>query len=175
MERKSDCHEATENTEKKKLNKKTKINSVNSESLWQNNKKGGTTMKLIEKRIYFIYILLGSLYFISKVIYYICGWVCLAGLILGLIAAVLTICIGIASFKEYRKAGKSIVHWLAFIGPLLILLYSPLHMTIRMGIPVIQFPVEKFTILLIFECLAIAQIVLAVLMHRELVLKLGKV
>ena len=38
MERKSDCHEATENIEKKKLNKKTKINSVNSESLWQSKK-----------------------------------------------------------------------------------------------------------------------------------------
>ena len=132
-------------------------------------------MTLIEKRIYFIYVLLGSLYFISKVIYFIFGWVCLAGLILGLIAAVLTIWIGIGSFKEYRKTGKPVVHWLAFIVPLLILLYSPLHMTIRMGIPVIQFPMEKFAILLIFECLAITQIVLAVLMHRELMLKLGKV
>ncbi len=70
---------------------------------------------------------------------------------------------------------KPLVHWLALIGPLLILLYSPLHMTIRMGIPVIQFSVEKFTILLIFECLAIAQLIIAVLMHREFMLKLGKV
>ena len=124
-------------------------------------------MKIIEKRIYFIYVLLGSLYFTSKVIYYIFGWVCLAGLILGLIAAVLTIWIGIGSFKEYKKTSKPVVHWLAFIGPLLILLYSPLHMTIRMGIPVFQFPVEKFTILLIFECIAIAQLVLSILMHKE--------
>ena len=130
-------------------------------------------MKLIEKRIYFIYILLGSLYFISKVIYYICGWVCLAGLILGLVAAVLTILIGIGSFKEYRKTGKPIVHWLAIIVPLLIFLYSPLHMTIRMGIPVFQFPLEKFTILLIFECLAIAQVILAILMVRGLIFKPG--
>jgi hypothetical protein len=43
-------------------------------------------MKLIEKRIYFIYILLGSLYFISKVIYYTCGFVCLGGVMLGLVA-----------------------------------------------------------------------------------------
>ena len=128
-------------------------------------------MKLLEKRIYFIYVLLGSLYFISKLIYYIPGFVCLGGLILGLVAMVLTILIGIASFKEYKKAGKSIVHWMAFIGPLFILLYSPLHMTIRMGISVFQFPVEKFTILLIFEGLAIAQLILSVLMHRELMLK----
>ncbi|MEA3474860.1 MAG: hypothetical protein U9R23_00190 [Candidatus Cloacimonadota bacterium] len=130
-------------------------------------------MKLIEKRVYFIYILLGSLYFISKVIYYICGWVCLRGLMLGLVATVLTILIGIGSFKEYRKMGKPVVHWLAIIGPLLIVLYSPLHMTIRMGIPVIQFPLEKFTILLIFECLAIAQLIIAILMYKEFMLKLG--
>ena len=130
-------------------------------------------MELIKKRIYFIYILLGSLYFISKVIYYSCGFVCLRGLMLGLIATVLTIWIGIASFKEYRKANRQIAHWLAFIGPLFIVLYSPLHMTIRLGIPAFQFPVEKFTILLIFECLAVAQLILSVLMHRELTLKHG--
>ena len=136
-------------------------------------KKKGEIMKLIEKRIYFIYILLGSLYFISKVIYYTYGFVCLRGVILGLVATVLTIWIGNGSFKEYRKANRPIVHWLAFIGPLFILLYSPLHMTIRLGIPVFQFPVEKFTILLIFECLAIAQLILSVLMYRELILKHG--
>ncbi|MCK4255839.1 hypothetical protein KAX35_03040 [candidate division WOR-3 bacterium] len=128
-------------------------------------------MKLIEKKAYFIYVLLGSLYFISKLIYYICGWVCLRGLILGLVSAVLTILIGIVSYKEYRKAGKPVAHWWAVIGPLIILLYSPFHMTIRMGIPVFQFPIEKLTILLIFEGLAIAQLILSVLMHRELMLK----
>jgi len=138
-------------------------------------------MTLIEKRIYFSYTLLGSFYFISKVIYYICDFVCLGGLILGLVATVLTILIGIGSFKEYRKVGKPrplemgvgkpVAYWLAFMGPLFILLYSPLHMTIRLGIPVFQFPVEKFTILLIFECLAIVQIILSVLMHKELMLK----
>jgi putative effector of murein hydrolase len=65
-------------------------------------------MKLIEKRIYFIYILLGSLYFISKVIYYTCGFVCLSGVMLGLVATVLTILIGNASFKEYSKANRPI-------------------------------------------------------------------
>jgi len=138
-------------------------------------------MRLIEKKIYFIYVLLGSLYFVSKLIYYIPGWVCLGGLILGLVAAGLTIWIGIGSFKEYRKAskprplemgvGKPIAHWCAVIGPLIIILYSPFHMTIRIGIPVFQFPMEKFTILLIFECLAIAQIILSVLMHKELMLR----
>lgn len=128
-------------------------------------------MKITENRIYFTYVLLGFFYFISKVIYYILGFVCVAGLVLGLVATVLTIWIGIGSFKEYRKAGKPMAHWWAVIGPLIIILYSPLHMTIRMGIPVIRFPVEKFTILLIFEGLAVAQLILSVLMHKELMLK----
>ena len=128
-------------------------------------------MKFAEEKTYFIYVVLGSFYFISKVIYYLCGFVCLTGVILGLVASVLTIWIGIASFKEYTKAVKSIVHWLAFMGPLVILLYSPLHMTVRMGIPVFQFPLEKLTILLIFELLALVQLTLSILMHKKLTLK----
>ncbi len=129
-------------------------------------------MKIIENKIYFSFILLGLFYLISKVIYYIFDFVCLSGVMLGIIATVLTICIGIASFKEYsKKASKPVAHWLALIGPLFILIYSPLHMTIQLGIPVSQFPMEKFTILLIFECLAIAQIILAILMFRGLKIK----
>jgi len=124
-------------------------------------------MNIMENKIYFTYMVLGSLYFISKIIYYIFGWVCFAGLMLGLVASVLTILIGIASFKEYKKAGKPIAHWLTTLGPLIIILYSPLHMTMRLGIPVFRFSAEKMSILLIFEALAIAQIILSILMHKE--------
>jgi len=124
-------------------------------------------MNIMENRIYFTYMVLGSMYFISKLIYYIFGWVCLPGLILGLVASVLTTLIGIASFKEYKKAGKPIAHWWAVIGPLIIILYSPLHMTMRLRIPVFRFSAEKLSILLIFEGLAIAQLILSILMHKE--------
>ena len=124
-------------------------------------------MNVMENKIYFTYIMLGLLYFIFKLIYYIFGWVCFAGLILGLVASVLTILIGIASFKEYKKAGKSIAHWLTTLGPLIIILYSPLYMTMRLGIPVFRFSGEKMSILLIFESLAIAQLILSILMHKE--------
>jgi len=124
-------------------------------------------MSIMENRIYFTYIVLGSLYFISKLVYYILGWVCLPGLMLGLVASALTILIGIASFKEYEKAGKPIAHWCAVVGPLIIILYSPLHMTMRLGIPVFRFPAEKMSILLIFESLAIAQLILSILIHKE--------
>jgi len=95
-------------------------------------------MNVIENRIYFTYMVLGSLYFIFKLICYILRWVCLPGLMLGLVASVLTILIGIASFKEYKKAGKPITHWLTALGPLIIILYSPFHMTMRLEIPVFR-------------------------------------
>ena len=128
-------------------------------------------MKLIEKRTYFSYVILGLLYLVSKAIYYFCGFVCTRGVILGLIAAVVTILIGVGSFKEYKKTGKPITHWLALIGPLFILLYTPLHMTLRLGIAVFQFPVGNLIVLVTFECLAIAQLILAVLMYKGLMLK----
>jgi len=128
-------------------------------------------MRIAENKIYFSYVLLGALYFVSKAFYYIFDFVCLSGLMLGLIATIGTILIGAAAFKEHRKGDKHLVHWLALIGPLIILLYSPLHMVVRLGLPIFQFPIEKFTILLIFECLAIAQITLAVLMFKGLKVK----
>lgn len=114
-------------------------------------------MNIMENKIYFTYIVLGSLYFISKLIYY----------IFGLVASVLTILVGIASFKEYKKASKTITYWLTTLGPLIIILYSPLHMAMRLGIPVFRFSAEKISILLIFEGLAIAQLILSILMHKE--------
>mgnify|MGYP000153168053 CR=1 FL=1 len=47
-------------------------------------------MKFTEEKTYFIYVVLGSFYFISKVIYYLCGSVCLPRVILGLVASRLT-------------------------------------------------------------------------------------
>ena len=40
-------------------------------------------------------------------------------------------------------------------------------MAMRLGIPVFRFSAEKISILLIFEGLAIAQLILSILMHKE--------
>ena len=128
---------------------------------------GETKMKITKNKIYFSYILLGLFYFVTKVIFYILDVCGTTALMLGLLATVLTILIGIASFKEYsKKANKLVVHWLAIIGPLFILIYTPIYMTTKMGIPVFQFSTGKFMILVIFECLAIAQLILSILMFK---------
>ena len=123
-------------------------------------------MKITKEKIYLIYILFGLLYFISKVIFYICGFVYFKGVILGLIATVLTTLIGILSFKEYEKATKSLAHWLAVLMPLIIIPLTPIIMIHNLGHEIFQ--IEKITILIIFECLAITQVILALFMFKGL-------
>jgi hypothetical protein len=124
-------------------------------------------MKITENKIYFSFVLLGLFYFVTKITFYILDVCGTTALMLGLLATVLTILIGIASFKEYsKKANKLVAHWLAIIGPLFILIYTPIYMTTKMGIPVFQFSTGKFIILVIFECLAIAQLILSILMFK---------
>ena len=124
-------------------------------------------IKITENKIYFSFILLGLFYFITKVIFYIFDVCSTTALILGLLATGLTILIGIVSFKEYReKANKLVAHWLAIVGPLFIIIYTPVYMTTKMGIPVFQFSIGKLMILVIFECLAIAQLILGILMFK---------
>ena len=124
-------------------------------------------MKITENKTYLSFVLLGLFYFVSKVIFYILNVCNITALMLGLFATVFTILVGIASFKEYsKKANKLIAHWLAIVGPLFILIYTPIYMITRIGIPVSQFSTEKLIILVIFECLAIAQLILGILMLK---------
>ena len=124
-------------------------------------------MKITEKRIYFTYISLGLMYFISKVVYYGCGFVYFRGVILGLIAAVATISIGVLYFRGYEKGEVNVaVRWLTVLIPLIIIILTPIIMVHNLGNDIFQ--IEKITILMIFECLALMQIILALLMFRSL-------
>ena len=77
-------------------------------------------MKVTEKK-YMFYIVLGLLYIITKMIWHVCGFVYLRGVVLGLIASVLTVCIGFIAFRESRKSTWVMAHRLAIILPLIIL------------------------------------------------------
>ena len=123
-------------------------------------------MKIIKKKINLIYILLGLLYFIFKVIWYICGFVYFRGVILGLIATVLTTFIGILSFRKYKEAIKPVTHWLSVLIPLIIIPLTPIIMIHNLGHEMFQ--IEKIAILIIFESLAITQVILALLMFKGL-------
>lgn len=121
---------------------------------------------------YFFYIFLGVLYPVVKVIYYINGLVYARGVTYGIIVGVLTICIGILALKEYMGERRPIVHWLAALIPLIVIPLTPVIMIIHLGPEMLQ--MEKMTVFMIFEGLAIAQLVLAVLIFRGLIFKRGE-
>ena len=122
-------------------------------------------------KIYFFYILLGLLYPLVKVICYINGLVYLRGVVYGLIAGVSTISVGFLALKEYDGADKPVWHWLAALVPLIIIPLTPIIMIYRLGLR--MFLMEKMTIFTIFEGIAVAQFILAILMFRGLIFKRG--
>ncbi|KQC10740.1 MAG: hypothetical protein APR54_11695 [Candidatus Cloacimonas sp. SDB] len=122
-------------------------------------------MKIIKENINLIYILFGLLYFIFKVIWYICDFVYFRGVILGLIATVLTTFIGILSFRKYKKAVKPVTHCLAVLIPLIIIPLTPIIMIHNLGSEIFQ--IEKIAILIIFEGLAITQVILGIVIIKR--------
>ena len=125
----------------------------------------------MNKKIYFYYILIAVLYPVVKVICYINGLVYLRGVIYGLIAGVSTISVGILALKEYDGADKPVWHWLAALIPLIIIPLTPIVMILHLGLR--TFLMEKMTILMIFEGIAVAQFIVAILMFRGLIFKRG--
>ncbi|MEA2051717.1 MAG: methyltransferase domain-containing protein [Euryarchaeota archaeon] len=126
-------------------------------------------MRIIKK--YALYILLGLLYPTVKVIWYINGLVYPRGVVYGLIAGVITISIGILALKEYAGAEKSVWHWLAATAPLIIIPLTPIVMIHHLGLR--MFLTEKMAIFMIFECIAVSQFIVAILMFRGLIFKRG--
>ena len=125
----------------------------------------------MNKKIYFYYILIAVLYPVVKVICYINGLVYLRGVIYGLIAGVSTITIGILALKEYDGADKPVWHWLAALVPLIIIPLTPIIMILHLGLR--TFLMEKMAIFMIFDGIALAQFIVAILMFRGLIFKRG--
>ena len=123
------------------------------------------------KKIYFYYILIAVLYPVVKVICYINGLVYLRGVIYGLIAGVSTISVGILALKEYDGADKPLWHWLAALVPLIIIPLTPIVMILHLGL--MTFLMEKMPLFMVFEGIAVAQFIVAILMFRGLIFKRG--
>jgi len=125
----------------------------------------------MNKKIYFYYILIAVLYPVVKVICYINGLVYLRGVIYGLIVGVSTVSVGILALKEYDGADKPVWHWLAALVPLIVIPLTPIIMILHLGLR--MFLMEKMAIFMIFEGIAVAQFIVAILMFRGLIFKRG--
>jgi hypothetical protein len=124
---------------------------------------------MMNKKIYFYYILIAVLYPLVKWIYYINGLVYLRGVVYGLIVGVSTISIGLLALKEYDGADKPVWHWLAALAPLIVIPLTPVIMIHHLGLR--MFLMEKMAIFIIFEGIAVSQFIVAILMFRGLIFK----
>jgi FtsH-binding integral membrane protein len=111
-----------------------------------------------------VYLLVGLVYPVSKAVFYLCDLVCTPGLILGIIAGAVTVCVAVSAFKERKAAGRLVPHRWAIIVPIIILVFSPTYMSIRLGREI--FRPEKIAILAIFVVAAVVQLILSLLMLR---------
>ena len=124
-------------------------------------------MKISGNTMYLTYILIGLGYIISKVVYFALSFVCIGGLIHGVVASVLTIVIAVLAFREYKRALRTLFHWLAILVPLLILPLTPIIMMNNLHEKI--FEPNKISIFLIWEVLAFTQVILAISMYKTMI------
>ena len=116
------------------------------------------------KPIFIAYLILGSLYFLVKVVFFAFGFVYFCGVVLGFLASVLTIGAGIFAFRERRETSR-FARWSAVVFPLLILPLTPTVMIHNLGEEMFQ--PEKMAVFFLFELLAFLQVILAVRMIEK--------
>ena len=122
-----------------------------------------------EKIIYYLYFGISLIYLIIKAATYPFLTLGPFAIILGLIATVLTLVSGIIALLEFQKdqwkTRKPIGHWLALLFPIVLIPLTP-------GIMILQQEFEwthdiiKIVVLIVFEVVAITQIILAIFMYK---------
>lgn len=128
-------------------------------------------MKIIEKRTYFFYILIGVLCPVVMWIYYINDIACIDSVRLEIVIGVLSSCAAILAIKEHKVMRKPFGHWLSALIPLSAIIFIPIAMISHSGFETfLAKGVIPFTTM---ECFALAQLVFAVLMFRGLIFKRG--
>lgn len=118
-------------------------------------------------KMYYAYILLGSLYLLTKIIFFfISDVIGVRAIMHGTTPAVLTMLAGFWAMNVSNKGKcRSWEHWGAIVFPLLIIILTPLIMILEKG--PLWLEAERLPVLIIFEALAVAQLVLAVFMLQK--------
>ncbi len=128
----------------------------------------------MSKKLYFSYILIGSFYTIVKLIFrFVSDFAGTHAIVFGIVTGGLTVCAGIIAVKEFNKkhksASKHVGHWLAILLPLIIIPLTPLTMLREQGAQWLLG--DRLIVFVIFEIIAITQVVLAVLMFKAIMRK----
>jgi hypothetical protein len=120
----------------------------------------------MRKPLYFGYMIIGVVYLAVKVIFVSAGYLLSCAIRHGMIPAVLTTIVCLFSMKEnFPHSFKLILHWLMIILPLLVLIITPLYIYWIHGDGWLEG--GHLSVLLIYECLAIIQVSVAVAIKRK--------
>ena len=113
-----------------------------------------------KKRLYIGYISIGILYILVKMVFVLSGYLHPGAIMHGAIPGILTIAVGFFAKKEnIINPQKQIWHKVMITLPFLVLIITPLYMYIREQEMWLDH--GRFPVLIIYECLAILQIILA--------------
>ena len=121
---------------------------------------------------YFFYILLGLLCPAVMGIYYVGGIGCINAIGLEMVIGILSSVSALLALKEYGGTRKPIGHWLSALIPLIAIPLIPVAMISHSGFE--AFLVRGMAPFVTMEGFAIAQLVLGVLMFRNLIFKRGE-
>ena len=121
-------------------------------------------MKQFNKIPYYIYMSVGLMYVVVKIIFVSVSYLHPGAIIHGVIPAILTFLTGVFSLKERsNNKGHIICHKLNSIFPLLILVITPVFMYIKMGSD--KWLTEgRLPVMLIYFAFAIAQLVISLIL-----------
>jgi len=120
------------------------------------------------KSLYLGYIAVGVLYVAVKVAYVLAGYLHPGAIAHGAIPAVITTIVGTLALREsVAVTQKRIWHTLAVVSPLLVLVITPLYMFIKHDGSMAWLAGGRLSVLIIYECLAIVQLVAAVAGGRD--------
>ena len=121
-----------------------------------------------KKSWYLAYIVVGVSYMAVKVAYVLAGYLHPGAIAHGAIPAVITTVVGSLALREsVAVSQKRFWHTLAVIAPVLVLVITPLYMFIKHDGSMAWLAGGRKSVLMIYECLAIVQIVAAVAAGRQ--------
>ena len=120
------------------------------------------------KSWYLGYIVVGVLYVAVKVAFVLAGYLHLGAIAHGAIPAVITTVVGTLALRESVAASqKRFWRTLAVVSPVLVFVITPLYMFIKHDGSMAWLAGGRLSVLIIYECLAIVQLVLAVAAGRR--------
>lgn len=121
----------------------------------------------MSKSPYYLYILLGWFYLISKIALFIYNPNCVKALVFGVFATSLTTCTGLLALREHNKGidGGTWGHLAAILAPLAGMPLTVFVMVSELGFE--DWPGSRVAIFVTWEALHLLQLLLAVVMLRD--------